>query len=224
MRKIIIVTVCLLLTALGSFSQTRKTPVKPSAPKTASKTTPLPIPTVSEIPSTEWSEIVKSLQVEDWDKTAFLTGNALKSLKFENDKKQLARLNYFYLFSLAGKVAQGKMTAKELDNIAQAFIGKDFVMLDRNALANCNNSLNYACPVKNDKKALRVTATNKEFTIIHSFEYVKLLQEFNFVAHNLKNVFVGGTLQKAEVNQKPDKVWIMRLSFKDGWAQIADKK
>jgi hypothetical protein len=222
MQRTIIITVCVLLTALGSFSQTRKALVKSSVSKTTSQTTS--IPTVSEIPQTEWGSIVKSLQIEDWDKTSLLTGDALKKLKFENDKKQLARLNYFYLFSLAGKVAQGKMTASELENIAQTFVGKDFIMLDRNVLATCQNVLNYVCPVKEDKNALRVTATNKEFTAIHSFEYVKLLQAFNFAENNLKNVFVGGTLQKVEINQELDKVWIMRLSFKDGWVQIVDTK
>lgn len=220
MQRIIIIIVCFLLTTVLGFSQNRKTPVRSSPPKQI----PAVAAAIDKVPESDWNEITRALSVEDWNKTALLSGNLLKSLKFENDSRQLARLRYFYLFSLAGKVGQGKMTVAELQNIIQTFVGTEFIMLDRNVLANCNNSLNYVCPAKDDKNSLRVTATNKEFTVIHSFEYVKLLQAFNFTANNLKNVFVRGILKRFEVNQKPDKVWIMRLYFEDGWVQVIDKK
>jgi hypothetical protein len=217
MQRFIIVIACLFVAAGGSFAQKRKTPAKPSTPK------PAPVTTVSELPEGEWSGIIRALEAEEWDKSSMLSGNALKKLRFENDKNQLARLRYIYLFSSAGRVAQGKMTATELQNIAQTFVGQAFIMLDRNALTNCQNSLNYVCPVKANKSALRVSATNKAFTTIHSFENVKLLQPFDFTQNNLKNVFVGGTLRQVEVNQKPEKVWIMRLSFENGWVQMVEK-
>jgi hypothetical protein len=217
MQKVFIIIACLFVAAGAGFAQTRKTPAKPSASK------PAPVTTVSELPAAEWSGIIKALEAEDWEKASLLSGNALKKLRLENDKNQLARLRYIYLFSLAGRVAQSKMTATELQNIAQAFVGQPFIMLDRNALTNCQNSLNYVCPVKANQSALRVSATNKAFTTIHSFENVKLLQPFDFTQNNLKNVFVGGTLRQVEVNQKPEKVWIMRLSFDNGWVQIVEK-
>ena len=218
MNKAFLATVCILLTAFGSFSQVRKAPAK-----TAIKTK-TPIAAVSEIPSERWNEIIKALDEENWEKTSNLAALALKDLKTENPKQQLARLRYYYLYALAGKTAAGKMTSNELKNVIQTQIGKDFILLDRTVLADCDKSLNYVCPVKEVRKALRVTATNKAFTVIHAFEYVDLLQELNFNERNRKDVFVGGTLANFEVNSQKEKVWVMRLYFENGWAQPVEKK
>lgn len=218
MSRIITIIVCFLLTCVIGFSQTRKTPVNSVSPKQSPSTVR------TKVLENEWREISTALEAEDWERVSSLSASVLKTLKDEDEARRLARLRYFYLFSLAGKVAQGRMTVTELQNIAQAFVGQEFVMLDRNVLSNCDKSLNYICPVRDDKNALRVTATNKAFTTIHSFEYVKLLQPFNFAENSLKNVFVGGKLKKVEINPKPEKVWIMRLFFEDGWVQIVDKK
>lgn len=218
MSRIITIIICFLLACVVGFSQTRTTQASSESQKTS------PSAASQKILEKEWSEISKALETEDWERVSSLSASVLKNFKDEDEARRLARVRYFYLFSLAGKVAQGKMTVTELENIAQVFIGQEFVMLDRNVMSSCNNSLNYICPVKDDKNALRVTATNKAFTTIHSFEYVKLLQPFSFTGNMLKNVFVGGKLRKVEINQKPEKVWIMRLFFEDGWVQIIDKK
>ena len=218
MKKLTITFFCLLLFLTSNFAQTRKPTVKPPTKSSVKSSV------IKEVSAEDWLEITKSLEAEDWDKTVSLTANFLATLKTENDKKQLARLRYFYLFALAGKVSQGKTTTNELQNIAQTFIGKDFIMLDRNVLSDCSQSLNYVCPIKNDAQTIWVSATNKAFTTIHSRESVKLLQPFNFATNNLKNVFVGGILRKVELNPKKDKVWIMRLNFDNGWVQVVDKK
>ncbi len=132
MKRVFVTALCISLMASIGFSQVRKPNPKPTAKPV--------IITITELSSAEWNEITTSLEAEDWDKTALLSGNFLKKLKTENDKKQLARLRYFYLFALAGKVSQGKMTNSELQNIAQTFIGKDFITLDRNVLNNCDKS------------------------------------------------------------------------------------
>lgn len=216
MKRVFVTALCISLMASIGFSQVRKPNPKPTAKPV--------IITITELSSAEWNEITTSLEAEDWDKTALLSGNFLKKLKTENDKKQLARLRYFYLFALAGKVSQGKMTNSELQNIAQTFIGKDFITLDRNVLNNCDKSLNYVCPSKNSTKTVRITATNKAFTSIHTLETIQLFQPFDFTRNNLKNVFVGGILRSIELNLEKDKVWIMRLNFDSGWVQIVDKK
>lgn len=223
MLRIIFIVVCLLFTSFIGFSQTKRVPTKKTSVNKVVSTKETPIKTVTELSQSEWSEMSQLLEAEDWEKLSAVSALNLKKLVEENDKKQLAQLNYIYLFSLAGKVAQGKMTVNELKNITQTMIGKDFIMFNRNILDDCTNSLNYVCPDKTDKSSIRVSATNKEFNLIHSFEYVKLLQEFDFAKNKQKSVYVSGKLAKVEVNEKPDKAWIMRLFFNDGWVQVIDK-
>ena len=218
MQKFIILTVCILLTGVGSFSQARKTPVK-STPK---KTVSIPTPTVSEIPAAEWNEITKSLEAENWDKSFLLASIALKKLKTDNEKKQLASLRYFYLYSLAGKVEQKRTTYAEFEKISQTFIGKEFLMPSRQILTDCTGRVNYICPVKNDEMSLRVTATNKAANAIHFFEYVKLSDSFDLSSNNEKTVFLGGKLQKVESNLR-NNIRIIRLFFEEGSAEIVAK-
>lgn len=218
MQKFIILTVCILLTAVGSFSQARKTPVK-STPK---KPVSIPTPTVSEIPVTEWNEITKSLEAENWDKSFLLASIALKKLKTDNEKKQLASLRYFYLYSLAGKVEQKRTTYAEFQKISQAFVGKEFLMPSRQVLADCTGKVNYICAVKNKEKNLRVTATNKSASAIHFFEYVELNETFDFSGNNERNVFLGGKLKKIESEVK-NNIRIIRLFFENGSAEIVAK-
>ena len=191
-------------------------------PAPAKPTAKVPV-VVTEVAADDWQKLTNLLSAEDWTKASASSNNWLGKLKSENDKKQLARLRYFYLFSLAGSVSQGKLPIAELEKAVNSFIGKEFILLDRNVLGDCNKSLNYLCPVTNTPKAVRVTATNKDFTLIHAFEYVDLLQEFDFKANNLKNAFVGGKLTGAEFNTAAQPVWIMRLYFDEGWVQVVEK-
>lgn len=216
MKKFIIISFFLLLTGVSSFSQTKKTPVKPTPKPTAI------IPaaaTVSEIPETEWSEIAKALEAEDWDKANLLSSTALKRLKIDNEKKQLASLRYFYLYSLAGKVQQNKTTYSEFEKISQAFIGKDFLMPSRQILNDCKEKVNYICPVKNDFGALRVTVTNKTGSNILFFEYVQLDEGPDFATVDKKNAFVSGKLTKIESSLK-NNIRLIRLFFEEGKAEI----
>lgn len=223
MLRVFFIIGCLIFTNAVSFSQTKKSPAtKTSAGKVAPKKE-TPIKTVTELSQAEWSELSQLLESQDWEKLSAVSALDLKKLVEENEKKQLAQLNYIYLFALAGKVSDGKMTVNELKNVAQTMIGKTFLMFDRKVLDDCTNSLNFVCPDKNDKYGIRVSATNKDFNLIHSFEYVKLLQEFDFAKNKQKSVYVGGNLTKFEVNEKPDKAWIMRLFFSDGWIQVIEK-
>ena len=222
MKKIIFILCSFLILNTFAVSQKRNSVRKPAKSTKSVVKKEIPVKSIVEIPAAEWSELAKLLEVQDWDKASAVAERDLKRLKEENELKQLAQLNYIYLFSLAGKVSVGSMTIIELKNIAQTMIGKSFIMFNRKILDDCANSLNFVCPDKGDKFGIKVAATNKDFTLIHSFEYVKLLQEFDFVKNKEKNVYVGGKLTKVEVNEKPDKVWIMRLFFNEGWAQIIE--
>lgn len=219
MKKFVIITICLFLTGVTSFSQTKKTPVK-IAPK---QSVVVPIAVISEISVAEWNEITKALEVENWDKSALLSSIALRKLKTDNDKKQLASLNYFYLYSLAGKVQQSKTTYAEFEKISQAFIGKDFLMPSRQVSADCTGKVNYVCETQNDIMALRVTATNKSANVIHFFEYVRLNDFFDVLLNNRKKVFLSGKLVKVESDLK-NNIRIIRLFFEDGKAEIIKAK
>lgn len=215
MKKFIIIILCLLLTGVTSFSQTKKTPVKTTPKQSAIA----PIVEVSEISTVEWNEITKALEVENWDKSILLSAAALKKLKNDNDKKQLASLRYFYLYSLAGKVQQGKTTYAEFEKISQAFIGKDFLMPSRRVSADCTGKVNYICEVSNDVMTVRVTATNKAANTIHFFEYVQLNEFFDVLFNNRKKVFLGGKLEKIE-SELNGNIRVIRLFFDDGKAEI----
>jgi hypothetical protein len=208
MKKLFLIIICVLLMTLGSFSQAKKTPVK--FPPKVPVANPQPS---AEIPETEWNEIVKSFEAEDWNKTVLLSSVVLKKITADNEAKQLAQIRYFYLFALAGKVSQNRMTFDELKTLSDGLLGKEFVMPRRKILADCQKALNYICGMKDYYRTWRVTATNKAFTAIHSFEYVQLPEKVDIELNAEKEVVMGGKLLKIEFNPKKTTDWIMRLYF-----------
>lgn len=223
MKKLLFFIVLTLLSATPGFSQTRKVASKTAAPKSLPTKPAALLETVNEISAAEWSEIVKSLDAENWNRSSLLSAAAIKKLKTDNEKKQLARLRYFYLYSLAGKIAQKIMPATELERVSQAFIGQDFLMPSREVLSDCTGKVNYICAVKADEKSLRVTATNKTASTINSFEYVKLPEKFDLATNNGKQVFLGGKLKKLEIGTYKNDTKIVKLYFEDGYADIVAK-
>lgn len=217
MKKFIIISFFLLITGVASFSQTKKTPVRPTPKQTAV----IPVAVTSEISETEWNELTKALESENWDKSTLLSSLALQKLKTDNDKKQLANLRYFYLYSLAGKVQQNKTTYAEFEKISQAFIGKDFLMPSKEVLADCTGKVNYICPVKNDAMSVRVTATTKASaaTSIIFFEYYLLDESFDFSKYNAKKGFLSGKLTRIESNLK-NNIRLIRLFFEESKVEI----
>jgi hypothetical protein len=207
----------IFLMTLISFGQNSKVPIKSVPLKTAQAP---PSPNVNKISEAEWNEIVKALKAEDWDKTLILVSASLKKLKTDNENKQLARLRYFQLYSLAGKVSKNPAVYNELEKIANSYIGQDFLMPSREIAADCDKKLNYICPVLDTEKVLRVTAINKSATAILSFEYVQLADKFDVIANNGKQVFLGGRLKKIQFNPEKSSDWIMRLYFENGIADI----
>ena len=218
MKKFILFTILFFAAAASAvFGQTRRTPAKPTPKKQIAIA---PKPAANEISEAEWSAVTNALDKENWTQAALLSSKALAKLKTDNDRKQLAQLRYFYLYALAGRAATGSMTYDELEKIASSFVGQEFLMPSRQFLADCTAKVNYICPVKNDANALRVTATDKSGTAIHSFEYVKLAEKPNVAANNGRAAFVGGVLQSAEVNLYKQNIRIMRLVFDKGFINI----
>lgn len=220
MRNITFFAIILGFSVSVGFSQESKTPVKISQPKTIQ---------TAAISDAEWKNLADFLQAEDWKNSALLASQYLQKLKVDNDKKQLAQLRYFYLYSLAGKIlaatnaavpADKDLVWKELDAAVGNFIGKEFVLPPRRSLTECREVLNYICPVSGDERAVRVTATNNAGTMIHSFDYVLFDGKISPAEFAGKEIFLGGKLKRAEFNQDLSKLWIMRLIFENGFARV----
>ncbi|HLL99846.1 MAG TPA: hypothetical protein VK400_02220 [Pyrinomonadaceae bacterium] len=225
MKKLIFFIVLVCLTAILSFGQKQRqaTPVNPAPKKIVQ---PAASPAVSgvktnEIREADWLKMADAMYQENWEKSSALAAQNLQKLKTENAKKQLAQLRYVYLYSLAGKVSEGKMPFAEFERIAGSFVGQEFLLVSRQLLADCATKVNYICASKTSDRVLRVTATNRAGTAIHLFEYVALEERFDVRANNEKLAFLGGYLKKVESNLYKSDLKIMRLIFDKGYVKVA---
>lgn len=183
----------------------------------------------TEIADNEWKILTDALTEENWDRAAFYASGFLIRLKVENDKKQMAQLRYFHLYALAGKVlksadaknkSEEEIAWKELDGVVASLIGKEFVLPPRRYLGDCSQSFNYICRVKDNEKAFKTTATNKNATGIHSFDYVLFDKKVDLKTYLDKQAFLGGNLKRVEFNDDMTKPWVMYLIFEKGFARI----
>lgn len=196
---------------------------------TAVKPKPAQVQPTDEISTVDWKSLAVSLTAEDWDKSASLSSRFINRLKIENEKKQLAQLRYLYLYSLAGKIL-GLSAAKntggekavrdELRKAAATFAGKEFVLPARRFLGDCRKVFNYICAVRDNDRALRTTATGKNGTEIHSFDYVLFDEKVATGEFAENKTFLGGMLRKIEFNDDLTKPWVMRLIFDKGFVRV----
>lgn len=241
MKKICLMWTLLFLSAVLCAGQKPPTPAAPKSkqPKTKPSATKISLlPAVkakpsaaqtAEISAADWKLLADWLTAENWEKSAALSMRFINRLKSDNEKKQLARLRYFYLYSLSGKIfelsatknsAAEKAAWDELKKTAQAFAGKEFVLPPRPFLGDCRQVFNYICAVKNNDRALRTTATGKNGTEILSFDYVLFDEKISVNEFAENKTFLGGYLKKAEFNPDLSKPWVMRLIFDKGFVRI----
>lgn len=189
------------------------------------------IPNAPSISENEWKVLIDSLTAENWDRASFYASNLMNRLKADNERKQIAQLRYFYLFSLAGRIQKahdaGKKNDeqaawKELDEAVEKLIGKEFVLPPREYRDNCDKTLNFICTVKDKENAFRTTATNKEGSSILSFDYVAFDKKIEFSQTRDRQIFLGGTLKKVEFNDRlsANEPWVMYLIFEKGFARV----
>ena len=214
MRNFLFVFAVLCFTIFPAFGQRRGTSVKAAPKKIVATVAP-----IAEISAKDWDQIIAALDGGNWAQAALLSSASINKLKADNDKKQLARLRYFYVYALAGQVADGKTTFAELEKVADGFIGTEFLMPSREILADCAGKINYICAVKDDENMLRVTATDKS-AAIHSFEYVGLPEKFHIAQNSGRSAVVAGTLRKVESNLTKAQIRIIRLIFDDGFVNL----
>jgi len=220
MKKFVLPVI--LLTAAIGFAQ-KSQPTKPSESKPVQKSA------ATVFSDAEWKTLTDAFQSEDWTKSATLAALYLQKLKADNDKKQLAQLRYLRLYALSGKIlavssanipADNDALWKELDDAAGSFNGQEFILPPRRYLNECVKVANYICRVADNDRALRVTATNREGTAIHSFDYVVF--DDKSLLDNLpeSELFLGGILKRVEYNQDSTKPWVMRLIFEKGFVNV----
>jgi hypothetical protein len=215
MKRLVFLTVFICLAFSAAFGQTRRSAVNPAPKKIVQPAR------AGEISEANWLKMADAMYLENWETASALALQNLQKLKTDNEKKQLAQLRYIYLYTLAGKVAEGKMTFANFEQIANTFVGQEFLLVSRQLLADCNTKVNYICAAKDNDRVLRVTATNRTATAIHLFEYVVLDESFDLRANNEKLAFLGGKLKKVESNlYKPD-MKIARLIFDKGYVKLA---
>ena len=226
MKKTVFITILIFVSAVGLSAQ-KITRVPPQV-------TPrnVPFKTVTEISAADWQALAVTLEKEDWKQSAALAAQHLRTLQAENDKKQIAQLRYIYLFALAGQIlnyntvgnsADAEKAWTELDKVLGTFINKEFLMPPRPFTTDCAKKLNVVCQVKDTPNALRTTATNKEGSGIHSFDYVEFDEALNIKEFDGKEIFMGGILRKIEYNEDKTKPWILRLTFNKGFLRVVVK-
>lgn len=200
-------------------------------PRVPVKITPrnVPFKNTVEIPTEDWQEMAKAFDREDWVLASNLSAAHLQSLAKENDKKQVAQLRYLHLFALAGKVlynneigntAEAEKATTEIDLVLARFVGKEILLPARPFAKECAKKLNVVCATAETPDILRSTATNRSGTAIHSFDYVGFENPVDIKEFEGRNVFVGGILQRAEMNEDKTKPWVMRLVIKNGNLRI----
>lgn len=184
---------------------------------------------VGSISDKDWGLLAGALSREEWGAAERLTQEFLSRLKSENDMKQMAQLRYLRLYSLAGKLnalisgrndAAAPAARETLKIEAARFADADVVMPARELSVSCRGKVNFICPVKENPKALRITATNKDGDAILSFDYVLFDEAVKLSEFEGRKVFVGGRFDRIELNDDPAKPWVMRLFLKNGFARI----
>lgn len=191
---------------------------------------PAPPAKATKISEREWGILSGVLGREEWRTAARMTADFIERLEGENAEKQLAQLRYLHIFSLAGRTSSflsGKNEPAaadswlDLEAAVRRFKGTELVAPARRFEMNCAGKVNFVCPVRGDRKALRVTATTKDADSILLFEYFVFKEELNLSVLDDRKIFLSGTLERAEYNEDPSKPWIIRLFFKDSVAAFS---
>ncbi len=225
MKKFIFITILICISAAGIFAQNPRVPAK-ITPRN------VPFKTVTEISDADWQTLAATLEKEDWKQSAALAADYLQILKTDNEKKQIAQLRYIYFFSLAGQILnantrgnalEGEKAWTELDRVMETLINKEFLLPPRPFTTDCEKKLNVICQVKDTPNAFRTTATNKEGSGIHSFDYVQFDELVSIKEFDGKETFIGGILYRADYYVDKSKPWVLRLFFKKGFVRVVVK-
>ena len=206
-----------LLAQQGTLVLKEDTPTVAAAPKIA-----------AGIPVQDWGQLESVVSREDWNRAVLLSKEYLDKLETETADRQIARLRYIYMYSLAGKMiahsligerADEQIARNELKQAGNDFTGKEFVFPVRTILANCRGVVNYVCESKENAGFLRIAATNRLGSAIHSFEYVDMHSLLDVAKHNKKQVVLGGFLKAVRFNSGEPYLGVMVMQFENGFVK-----
>jgi hypothetical protein len=151
--------------------------------------------------SKDFSDLITSLQNEDWQNANRLSLSCLKKAP-ENDKDNVdaALLRYMFIYSEAGLMNDQKVSKSQaLKNIIN-FKGQ-LIILPGHPVA-LKYALNTIQLVNNKTDSLFITATNRNGTDIFSFEYVILKDKWpidDFKNQDGKAFRLGGIIKSLTV-------------------------
>lgn len=151
--------------------------------------------------SKDFSDLITSLQNEDWQNANKLSLACLKEVP-ENDKDNVdaALLRYMFIYSEAGLMNDQKVSKSQaLKNIIN-FKGQ-LIILPGHPVA-LKYALNTIQLVNNKTDSLFITATNRNGTDIFSFEYVVLKDKWpidDFKNQDGKVYRLGGIIKSLTV-------------------------
>src|SRR5688500_302208 len=173
----------------------------------------------------QWLPIYQALESEDWDTAESLSSKYLDELKQEDAVNTLGRLRYMYLFSAAGRIAAGKMSYDELEKRIKGFAGKEIVFPGRFLRQKCQDpapaDFNTVC--KSDgPHDIMITSTGRTATTIHSFEYIKLKEKFDWAKNNGKVAAIIGTIGSIVPNPNKSRLLVMRIYVIDAHLIVKD--
>jgi hypothetical protein len=178
-------------------------------------------PQTSSAPTDEeFEKVLVAVSNEDWNTALDLSSKYLRQMKAEDER--LPRLRYIYLYSVAGKVSEGRMEFADLAESAKQFIGKNVVLPYRPITRECHGDLNFICPAKDSPDKLVVAATNKKGTTILAFEYVQLKEAFDFASHEEEPASIVGIIQAIVPNPNKSRALVMRFYISDATIILKD--
>ena len=178
----------------------------------------------STLTDEQWTPIYQALETEDFDTAEKLTSKYLDEVKPQDGNNTLGRLRFMYLYSAAGRIGAGKMTYDDLEKRTKGMAGKEIVFPGRFLQVKCQPPAHFNAVCKSDgPHDAMVTSTNRAATTIHSFEYIKLKEKFDWAKNDGKVASISGTIESIAPNPNRSKLLIMRIYVTDASIKLKDE-
>ncbi len=160
--------------------------------------------------------MVPSLKSEDWESVHTTAAGLLDQHGREDTSWARAALLYMNLYAAAGMVTEDKMSFDELAQKAKKFEGQ-YIRMPGHPVTTKDGALSQIKFTVTDSTAEAFTAAANDMgTNILCFERFYLKNKINPDEFPPRS-FAGcaGILQKAEINPRKSKIWILRLTISD---------
>lgn len=160
--------------------------------------------------------LLPSLKSEDWESVYATSGAMLEKHGPEDTSWARAALLYMNLYAAAGMVTEDKMSFDELARKITKLEGQ-YIRTPGHPVTTKDGALNQIkLTITDSTDEAFTSAANNAGTNILCFERFRLKDKID-VDNFPPRSFAGcsGILQKAEVNPRKSKIWILRLTVSD---------